>query len=117
MSISVYGIKNCNTMKKAFDWLAAKGLSYDFHDYKKAGISDEKIAEWMEQVEPAKLINNRGTTFRKFSDEMKANFKDAAVAKEMMLENQSVIKRPIIEKDGKVVVMGFDDEEYSKVFA
>lgn len=116
MAITVYGIKNCNTMKKAFDWLEAKGLEYEFHDYKKKGINEGKIGEWMQQLEPAKLINNRGTTFRKFSDEMKANFTDAAVAKGMMLENQSVIKRPIIEKDGKVVALGFDEAAYAEVF-
>jgi Spx/MgsR family transcriptional regulator len=104
-------------MKKAFDWLDAKGLDYDFHDYKKNGIKEDKIGEWMQQLEPARLINNRGMTFRKFSEDMKANFADAAIAKEMMLANQSVIKRPIIEKDGKVVVLGFDEEEYSRVFA
>ncbi|MGR3810724.1 Spx/MgsR family RNA polymerase-binding regulatory protein [Jiulongibacter sp. NS-SX5] len=116
MSVKVYGIKNCNTMKKAFTWLDENGVSYDFHDYKKVGIDDAKIEEWMSQTEPSKLINNRGMTFRKFSDEMKANFGDAAVAKEMMLENQSVIKRPIIEKDGKIVLFGFKDEEYVEVF-
>lgn len=115
MSITVYGIKNCNTMKKTFDWLESKGMKYDFHNYKTEGVTQEKIEKWLSQEKPEILVNNRGTTFRNFSEDQKANFTNPEIAQEMMLANQSVIKRPIIEKDGKVVAVGFKPEYLEKV--
>lgn len=116
MSVTIYGIKNCNTMKKAFDWLDDHKVTYDFHNYKTDGISPEKLDTWLKQEKPEILVNNKGTTFRNFTDEQKANYKTAETAKEMMLENQSVIKRPVIEKDGRIVAVGFDEERYKGLF-
>ena len=100
-------------MKKAFDWLTANNVPYEFHDYKKMGISEEKIQEWLMQKSWDVLINQAGTTWKKLSDEEKSsNEKDAI---KLMMEKPSMIKRPIIEND-KIVVMGFNSDTYEQIF-
>ncbi len=113
--LKVYGIPNCDTVKKATVWLKNKGIDYEFHDYKKLGISPEKLAEWLTQVPHEKLINRAGTTFKKLSDEEKNGIIDDASAVALMLVKTSVIKRPIIESD-KILAVGFKTEEYEVVF-
>ena len=110
----VYGIKNCNTVKTALDWLKKKNVAFDFHDYKTKGITEAKLKEWSKQVGWESLVNKRGTTWRQLDEATQAKVKSEAAAIALMKEKTSVIKRPLIEKDGKVVVLGFDEEEYAK---
>lgn len=107
----VYGIKNCNTVKKALHWLDEYKIDYQFHDYKKLGITAEKIAEWQNKVSWELLINKRGTTWRKLDPEVQEKVTNADAAKEVMIAHTSLIKRPIIEFKDQFVV-GFNEEEY-----
>jgi Spx/MgsR family transcriptional regulator len=112
----IYGIKNCDTMKKALKWLTENGIEAEFHDYKKAGLSAELADKFINNIDIATLINARGTTFRQLSDDDKARIKDqndAAVAKRVMLDNPSVIKRPILEYNGRYL-LGFKAEQYQE---
>lgn len=107
----VYGIKNCNTVKKALNWLDEHNIDYQFHDYKKSGITAEKIAEWQNKVSWESLINMRGTTWRKLTPEVQDLVTNAEAASEVMITQTSLIKRPIIEmKD--YIILGFNEEEY-----
>jgi len=114
---TLYGIKNCNTVKKAVDWLNVHKVGFEFHDYKKSGISQEKLGSWTKQVNWESLVNKKGTTWRALSDEEKDRVKDAASAIALMQEKTSVIKRPLIEKDGKVITLGFDEVEFEKAYS
>lgn len=107
----VYGIKNCDTMKKARAWLDAHGLAYDFHDYKTAGIDPERLRTWSTQVGWEKLLNRAGTTFRKLPDTDKQDL-DETRAIALMVSQPSMIKRPVVESDGPLLV-GFDPERYA----
>ena len=110
----MYGIPNCDTIKKARKWLEAEGVEYDFHDYKKAGNSAEKLGEWVGEVGWEPLLNRRGTTFRKLPDAEKADI-DADKALALMEANPSMIKRPVVESEGPLLV-GFDEAEYRERF-
>lgn len=109
----VYGIKNCDTVKKALNWLKANNKAFEFHDYKKEGITSEKLQSWCSQVGWENLLNRRGTTWRKLDEETKNAVTDETQAMNVMLTNTSIIKRPVIEKDGKVLMVGFDEASYS----
>lgn len=109
MSTVVYGIPNCNTVKKARTWLEEAGVAYTFHDYKKQGVPADRLDAWIKAVGWEVLVNRQGTTWRKFDDATKAGVVDATSAKALMLANASVIKRPVVERDGKVVCVGFDE--------
>lgn len=111
---TVYGIKACDTMKKAMTWLDSEGIAYDFHDYKKQGIDAESIKEWLTLVPWDELINRRGTTWRKLSDADKQDV-DNEKALNLMLANQSLIKRPLLSYEGKVY-LGFKPEMYATIF-
>lgn len=113
--LKVYGIPNCDTIKKSITWLKNHGVAYEFHDYKKLGISQEKLEEWLTQVSWEKLVNRAGTTYKKLSDEEKTKIIDNASAIALMLEKTSVIKRPIVESD-KILAVGFKEEEYEVIF-
>lgn len=115
MSIILYGIPNCDTVKKARSWLTAKGVDYAFHDYKKAGADEAQIARWAQAVGWDKVLNRAGTTFKKLPEDQKADL-DEAKAVAIMAANPSAIKRPIVEKDGKVVAVGFKEPEWAGVF-
>lgn len=110
MSITFYGIPNCDTVKKARNWLDAKGLAYNFHDYKKQGADPAKLAAWVEQADWEKLLNRAGTTFRKLPDADKEGL-DAAKAVQVMAANPSAIKRPVLEYPGGLLV-GFKESEW-----
>lgn len=109
--IVVHGIANCDTMKKARTWLEGQGLAYDFHDYKKVGISAEKLDAWADAVGWEVLLNKAGTTFRKLPDSDKAGI-DRAKAIALMVEQPSLIKRPVLEHPGGVLV-GFKPDAYA----
>ena len=110
MSITIYGIKNCDTMKKARSWLDAKGIAYAFHDYKASGIDRAHLERWVETAGWEVVLNRAGTTFRKL-DEADRTDLDAEKAICLMLAQPSMIKRPVLEADGKILV-GFKPEIY-----
>lgn len=115
--MKVYGIKNCNTMKKAFDYLNDKGVAYEFFDYKKSTICPDELAKFIQLFGQDKVINKQGTTYRKFDDETKAILAsdDLTAIYQIVKDNQSVLKRPIITgtHQGKdVALIGFDVSLY-----
>ena len=114
MAVTLYGIKNCDTMKKARAWLDAHGIAYAFHDYKSAGIAREKLARWADKVGWETLLNRAGTTFRKLPDGRKAGLTEARALK-LMLEQPSMIKRPVLEPGGGKLLVGFKPEDYKAV--
>ncbi|MFZ6012286.1 MAG: ArsC family reductase [Bacteroidota bacterium] len=114
--MTIYGIKNCNTVKSALDWLKKKKIDFEFHDYKAKGITDAKLKDWSKQVGWESLVNKRGTTWRQLDELTQSKITNEAAAINLMKEKTSVIKRPLIEKDGKVVALGFDEKEYTGKF-
>jgi arsenate reductase len=106
--ITIYGIRNCDTMKKAFAWLDGRGIAYDFHDYKKLGADEALLKKWAARAGWEKLINTRGSSFRKLPPEKQANKAFA-----LMLENPSMIRRPIVEA-GRTLLVGFDADEFAR---
>jgi arsenate reductase len=110
----LYGIRNCDTVKKARAWLDQRGVEYRFHDYKVAGIDKARLDRWCREVGWEALLNRAGTTFRKLADSQKENLnQEKAVA--LMLAQPSVIKRPVVELKGKLVV-GFKTELYASLW-
>jgi arsenate reductase len=105
--IVVYGISNCDTVKKARGWLAERGVDYTFHDFKKQGVPAEKLDAWIEQQGWEKLVNRQGTTWRKLDADLQGSVRNPATAKALMQAHPSVIKRPVVEW-GDQVTVGFD---------
>ena len=123
MTITIYGIKSCSTMKKAFTKLDDLGISYDFHDYKKQGIDKDSVQRWVAKLGIDKVLNKRGTTWRKLEDAQK-QAADASLdnAIDLLVENTSMIKRPIVEgeltdKNKNILLCGYDEAEFDKVFS
>ncbi|SMF00154.1 transcriptional regulator, Spx/MgsR family [Tistlia consotensis] len=114
MAVTIYGIKNCDTMKKARAWLEGRGVDYAFHDYKAAGIGQAVLEGWAREVGWETLLNRAGTTFRKLPEAEKAGL-DEARAVRLMLAQPSMIKRPVLEADGRLLV-GFKPERYATLF-
>jgi arsenate reductase len=115
-SVMIYGIKNCGTMKKARAWLEQHGVDYVFHDYKTEGIQRERLEQWYKKVGWETLLNRAGTTFRKLPESEKARV-EAHKAMELMLEQPSMIKRPVLELGGGKLLVGFTPENYSTMVA
>ena len=114
MALTLYGIPNCDTVKKARVWLNDAGVDYQFHDYKKAGIDADTLKKWAGEVGWEKLLNKAGTTFKKLSDADKADI-DEAKAIRLMVANPSMIKRPVVEGAGPLLV-GFKADDYAAAF-
>ena len=112
---TLYGIKNCDTMKKAWTWLDTNKVAYSFHDYKKLGIDKPVLEGWIEKVGWEALLNRAGTTFRKLPDADKDGI-TGKKALALMLAQPSMIKRPVLEAKGRITV-GFKPDEYSKLFS
>lgn len=112
MVLQVYGIKNCNTVKKALTWLDENNLAYTFHDYKKEPATLAQLEAWEKEISWESLVNKKGTTWRKLSAEEQAAVIDADSANNVLLSNNSMIKRPLIESP-KGILLGFDEEEYN----
>ena len=112
MPITIYGIKNCDTMKKARAWLDARGVAYDFHDYKAAGIARDRLERWAGEVGWETLLNRAGTTFRKLPETDKDGLTERK-ALGLMLAQPSMIKRPVLVVGGRLLV-GFAPEQYEK---
>jgi arsenate reductase (glutaredoxin) len=114
MSATVYGIPNCDTVKKARNWLDANGIAYAFHDYKKLGADPAKLKAWCNSTGWATILNRAGTTFKKLPDDVKAGL-DEATAIALMVEQPSMIKRPVVEHAGGLLV-GFKPAEWEVAF-
>ncbi len=112
----LYGIKNCNTVKSAIDWLKKNKVDFEFHDYKTKGVSAAQLKDWSKQVGWESLVNKRGTTWRQLDEAIQKRVTNESGAIALMQEKTSVIKRPLIEEKGKVIALGFDEEEYKKKF-
>ena len=116
MSIIVYGIKNCNTVKSALEWLKRNNVDYEFHHFKARGITAEKLREWFAQSSWESFLNKRGTTWRQLPPTVQEKVNSQSTAIALMQDKTSVIKRPVIESAGKVVALGFQIAEYDEVF-
>ena len=114
MTVTIYGIPNCDTMKKARTWLEGHGVAYVFHDYRKQGLEPDRLDGWMERLGWEVLLNKAGTTFRKLPDADKENI-DAGRAKALMLAHLTMIKRPVLDLNGRLLV-GFKPETYDGAF-
>ena len=110
--ITIYGIKNCDTMKKARAWLDDAGVAYDFHDYKLVGVAKDKLKQWSDEVGWESLLNRAGTTFKKLPDDDKEGLNERK-ALALMLAQPSMIKRPVLDLGGKLLV-GFKPDVYGK---
>jgi arsenate reductase len=111
---TIYGIKACDTMKKARDWLDGSGIAYVFHDYKSQGITRAHLERWVQAKGWETVLNRAGTTFRKLPDADKASI-EARKAIDLMLAQPSMVKRPVLERGGEIIV-GFKPEIYAKAF-
>ncbi len=116
-TLILYGISNCNTVKKARDWLGSNDIAYVFHDFKKQGLSQQLLERWLGQVPHEKLINRAGLTWRGLDDATKASIIGNAAASALMQAKTSLIKRPIAEKSGKILHLGFDEAAYKELFS
>lgn len=124
MTLTIYGIKSCSTMKKAFTKLDELGVNYNFHDYKKQGIDKESVQRWVNELGINKVLNKRGTTWRKLTDEQKQAAEDNVNnAIDLLIENTSMIKRPIVEgqladkNNGQPILLcGFNEAEFEAAF-
>ena len=108
MALTLYGIPNCDTVKKARAWLAERGAAYAFHDFKKAGVPADRLDRWLEAAGWEKLLNRQGTTWRKLDSAAQLQAGNAAGARALMLAQPSVIKRPVVEWPDGAVTVGFD---------
>lgn len=111
----VYGIPNCNTVKKARVWLEENGFTPEFHDFKKKGITAEKLNEWCDVFGWEVVLNKKGTTWRGLSAEVQKGVTDQQSAVAILLENNSAIKRPVVELNGKPVLISFDEAQYAAI--
>jgi Spx/MgsR family transcriptional regulator len=111
--IKMYGIPNCDTIKKARKWLEAHRLDYEFHDYKKAGVAESDLKKWVKKAGWETLLNRKGTTWRKLDEKTRDSINEASAIK-LMIEQPSMIKRPVLVA-GKTLLVGFDEASYKKL--
>lgn len=109
----IYGIKNCDTMKKAFAWLDGHNVKYQFHNYKTDGISTDLLRSFLQLVDWKSLLNTRGTTWRKLDESVRAQINNEDAAINIMLDNPSIIKRPLL-LEGKRALLGFSEQSYTQ---
>ena len=114
--MKLYGIPNCNTVKKARAWLDEHGVAYDFHDYKKQGVDRAMLESWLEQMPWEKLVNRAGMTWRGLNDAEKAAIVDNASAVALMTAKPSVIRRPVVADEARILTIGFDASTYESLF-
>ncbi|MDK2637608.1 ArsC family reductase [Vibrio vulnificus] len=114
MTITMYGIPNCDTIKKAKKWLEDAGVAYEFHDYRKQGINAELVSKFCQQLTWEQVLNKRGTTFRQLTDEQKESLNETT-AVDLLVAHPAMIKRPILRVNDQLHV-GFKAEQYSKIF-
>jgi Spx/MgsR family transcriptional regulator len=112
----VYGIRNCNTIKSTLDWLKTNQIDFVFHDYKKEGVTEEKLLDWCKQKGWEVLLNKKGSTWKAYDINHQRKIINEKTAVDFLLDKNSAIKRPIIEKDGKIIAIGFDETGYTLLF-
>ena len=112
-TLILYGIPNCDTVKKARAWLAERGATVQFHDFKKQGVPQDALDQWLQSVGWQKLLNRQGTTWRKLDAAAQAAVTDAASARALMLAQPSVIKRPVVRWPGGAITVGFDAADWA----
>ena len=112
--MKVYGITNCNTVKKATDWLKANNVAYEFHDFKKLGVTAEKLQEWDKKAGYEKFMNKQGTTYKQLDPEVKDSIKTNDDALKLLQQKTSMIKRPVIETDD-TLFFGFNEEQFNEL--
>ncbi len=115
-TLKLYGIPNCSTVKKARDWLAAHDIAIEFHDFKKQGVSEAQLNNWLKQIPHEKLINRAGLTWRGLAQETKDSITDNAAAIALMQSKTSLIKRPLLIKNDVILCAGFDETRYAEIF-
>lgn len=113
--MKIYGITNCDSVKKARRWLKEHEIEIEFHDFKKSAPTEELLRSWLKQLSWEKLVNRQGTTWRQLPEETRLSITDEVTAIRLMLEKPSMIKRPVLEKDGKIH-LGFDEAAYQSLF-
>jgi len=113
--MKLYGIPNCDTVKKARIALEARGIAYEFYDFKKQGVTEAMLSGWLAQIGWQKLLKKTGPTWGKLPQEVKDGIQDDASALALMLQQPNVIKRPVLEQDGRVLATGFKPEEYESI--
>jgi arsenate reductase (glutaredoxin) len=113
--MKLYGIPNCNTVKKARNWLDEHQVNVQFHDFKKDGVDETLLNGWVAQVPWEKLVNRSGMTWRNLDEQSKNAIRDNASAVRLMVDKPSVIKRPVLVEDGKILFLGFDEAAYQKL--
>jgi arsenate reductase len=113
--MKLYGIPNCDTVKKSRNWLTEHGVTYEFHDFKKHGVTEALLADWLKQVGWKRLLKKTGPTWGKLPAEVKASTNDDASALCLMLQHPNVIKRPVLVSEGKVLQTGFNETDYEKI--
>lgn len=114
--ITLYGIPNCDTVKKARTWLTERGVEYSFHDFKKQGVPTDQVDGWLKAVGWETLVNRKGTTWRKLDESERAAVVDNASAQALVLANASVIKRPVVQWNDGTVTVGFNAEAWDSRF-
>lgn len=110
---TLYGIPNCDTVKRARDWLSAHDVAFEFHDFKKAGVPADRLAAWVGAAGWERVLNRKGTTWRKLPEAQRVAVVDAASAQALMREQASVIKRPVVEWDNGDITVGFDADDWA----
>ncbi|WP_410220156.1 Spx/MgsR family RNA polymerase-binding regulatory protein [Pedobacter sp.] len=113
----LYGIPNCNTVKKAQDWLKEKNIAFEFHDFKKKGITDEKLKIWFEAFGAETVLNKKGITYKKLSKEEQSVLNNDNAIIDYLKQNTSAIKRPVVEINNEPVLIGFDENAYAAKLA
>ena len=114
MTITLYGIPNCDTVKKARAWLDARAAGYAFHDYKKQGVPQQDLQRWMAELGWEAIVNRKGTTWRQLDDATRAKVVDAANAHALLCAQPSAIKRPVVRWNGGLVTVGFEADEFER---
>ncbi len=115
-TVTLFGIPNCDQIKRSRAWLDENGIAYKFHDFKRAGLDANSLDAWLAAAGAGQLVNRKGTTWRKFSNAERAQADTTAGARALMIANPSLIKRPVTDIDGSITV-GFDADDYKKLFA
>lgn len=113
--MKLYGIPNCDTVKKSRNWLSEHAVAYEFHDFKKHGVTEALLADWLKQVGWQRLLKKTGPTWGKLPAEVKASIKDDASTLSLMLQHPNVIKRPVLVHGGKVLATGFEMNDYDNL--
>jgi arsenate reductase (glutaredoxin) len=115
VQVKLYGIANCDKVRAARAWLAQHGVEAEFHDFKRDGLTAALLAGWLKQLEWTELVNRRGTTWKQLPQERRASVASATAASALMLDKPSIVKRPVMDLDGKLY-LGFDTDTYSSLF-